>query len=191
MKGKDPWVLQSQCHGCWWTLTHCPLGDLNVNLALLIGIFKSYDNILRCMPQDLTDDKSTLFQVMAWCRQATSHYPNQCWLRSPMPYGVTRPQWVKHIPNLKYINIQYFPIYHFLEWNRKKKFFCQPLVNTLPDYSRMTGSIAWLLCHQAIRTILIIWGKHLLIFHMERFQLPTPSYSWVTIKNANLFVCFL
>ena len=27
---------------------------------------------------DLTDDKSTLFQVMAWCRQATSHYLNQC-----------------------------------------------------------------------------------------------------------------
>ena len=46
------------------------------------------------MPQDFTDDKSTLVQVMAWCRQATSHYPNQCWLRSPTPYGVTRPQWV-------------------------------------------------------------------------------------------------
>ena len=25
------------------------------------------------MPLDLTDDKSTLVQVMAWCRQATSH----------------------------------------------------------------------------------------------------------------------
>ena len=47
------------------------------------------------MPQDLTDDKSTLVQVMAWCRQATSHYLNQCWPRSPTPYGVTRPQWVK------------------------------------------------------------------------------------------------
>ena len=68
------------------------------NLAFLIGIFKSsYDDILRWMPQGLTDDKSTLIQVMAWCRQATSHYLNQCWLRSPMPYGVTRPQWVKYI----------------------------------------------------------------------------------------------
>ena len=26
------------------------------------------------MRQALTDDKSTLVQVMAWCRQATSHY---------------------------------------------------------------------------------------------------------------------
>ena len=43
---------------------------------------------------DHTYDKSTLVQVMAWCRQATSHYLNQCWPRSPTPYGVTRPQWV-------------------------------------------------------------------------------------------------
>ena len=34
-------------------------------------------------------------QVMAWCRQATSHYLSQCWPRSLSPYGVTRPQWVK------------------------------------------------------------------------------------------------
>ena len=48
------------------------------------------------MPQDLTDDKSTLFQLMAWCRQATSHYLNQCWPRSPTPYSVTRNQWVNN-----------------------------------------------------------------------------------------------
>ena len=33
------------------------------------------------MPLDLTD-KSTMVWVMAWCRQATSHYLNQCWPRS-------------------------------------------------------------------------------------------------------------
>ena len=44
---------------------------------------------------DLTDDQSTLAQVMAWCRQATSHCLSQCWPRSLLPYGVTRPQWVK------------------------------------------------------------------------------------------------
>ena len=49
---------------------------------------------LRWMPLDLTDDKSTLIQVMAWCLQATSHYLSQCWPRSLSPYGVTRPQWV-------------------------------------------------------------------------------------------------
>ena len=43
------------------------------------------------------DDQSTLVQVMAWCRQAPSHYLSQWWPRSLLPYGVTRPQWVdKH-----------------------------------------------------------------------------------------------
>ena len=66
------------------------------NLVLLISIFTSFkDNALRWMPRDLTDDKSTLIQVMAWCRQATSHYLNHCWPRSLPPNGVTRPQWVK------------------------------------------------------------------------------------------------
>ena len=66
------------------------------NLVLLISIFTSFkDNALRWMPRDLTDDKSTLVQVMAWCRQATSNYLNQCWPRSLLPNGVTRPQWVK------------------------------------------------------------------------------------------------
>ena len=46
------------------------------------------------MSLDLTDDKSTLVQVMAWCRQATSHYLSQCWPRFMSPYGVTRPQGV-------------------------------------------------------------------------------------------------
>ena len=48
---------------------------------------------LRWMSLDLSDYKSTLVQVMAWCRQATSHYLNQSWLRCLTPSGVTRPQW--------------------------------------------------------------------------------------------------
>ena len=47
------------------------------------------------MPLDLTDDKSILVLVMAWCHQATSHYLSQCWPRSILPNGITRPQWVK------------------------------------------------------------------------------------------------
>ena len=65
------------------------------NLVLLIGMFRSsHDNALWWMPHDLTDDKSTLVQVMAWCRQTTSHYLSQCWLSPLSPYGVARPQWV-------------------------------------------------------------------------------------------------
>ena len=110
------WSTTGRCHMIWRLilastgralitskLTHWPLGDLNAilknvifNLVLLIRIFRSsYDNALRWMPQDLTDDQSTLVQVMAWCCQATSHYLSQCWPRSLSPYGITRPQWVK------------------------------------------------------------------------------------------------
>ena len=49
------------------------------------------------MPLDFTDDKSTMVQVMAWCRQATSHYLSQCWPRLMLPYGVIRPQWVNNM----------------------------------------------------------------------------------------------
>ena len=53
----------------------------------------SFEIALRWMPLDLADDKSTLVQVMAWCRQATSHYLSQCWPRFMSPNGATRPQW--------------------------------------------------------------------------------------------------
>ena len=49
---------------------------------------------LLSMSLDFIDDQSTLVQVMAWCRQATSHYLSQCWPRFKLQYGVTRPQWV-------------------------------------------------------------------------------------------------
>ena len=49
---------------------------------------------LRGMSLDRTDDNATLAQVMAWCRQATSHYLSQCWPRSLLPCGITSPQWV-------------------------------------------------------------------------------------------------
>ena len=57
--------------------------------------------VLKWMPMDLTEGKSTLVQVMSWCRQATSHYLSQCWSRSLSPYGVIRPQWVKAEQTLK------------------------------------------------------------------------------------------
>ena len=60
---------------------------------LLIGDWGlSCEIALTWKPQDLTDDKSTLVQVMALCRRAISHYLSQCWSSSLSPYGVTRPQ---------------------------------------------------------------------------------------------------
>ena len=61
-------------------------------ISVIDGWVISCELALRWMSLDLTDDKSTLVQVMAWCHQATSHYLNQCWPRSLSPYGITRPQ---------------------------------------------------------------------------------------------------
>ena len=62
---------------------------------------------LRWMPQNTFDDKSMLVQVMAWCRQATGHYLNQCWWRSSTPYMIVRPQWVQ---------LCSWPHFHIKQW---------------------------------------------------------------------------
>ena len=64
-------------------------------ISVIDGWGISCELALRWMSLDLTDEKSTLVQVMAWCHQATSHYLSQWWPRSLSPYGVARPQWVK------------------------------------------------------------------------------------------------
>ena len=48
----------------------------------------------RWVLQNPTDDRLTLVQAIAWCRQVTSHYLSQCWPQSMSPYDVTRRQWV-------------------------------------------------------------------------------------------------
>ena len=94
-------------------LTHCPLGYFNTNLwkiffkliLVIDGCDISSEIALRWTSLDVSDDKSTLVQVMAWCHQATSHYLKQCWRRSLLPYDVTRPQWVN--------NARYLLSYHY------------------------------------------------------------------------------
>ena len=65
---------------------------------------------------DLTDDKSTLVEVLAWCRQATSHYLDQCWPRSMSPYGITRPQSVNYWT--------YKSSYHCWSWHISVSWMC-------------------------------------------------------------------
>ena len=100
MNGKPVTLHQEHQYGnilpcqTYDALTHWSLGcdfiNSIFNLAFLIGIvISSYENALRWLPWDLMDDKSTLVQIMAWCRQATSHYLSQCWPRSMSPNGVT------------------------------------------------------------------------------------------------------
>ena len=65
------------------------------HLLVMDGKGISCEIALLSMSRNFTDDQSTLVQVMAWCRQSTSHYLSQCRPRSLSPYGVIRPQSVK------------------------------------------------------------------------------------------------
>ena len=87
----------------WLSLNSLAPGRFKVNfrwvifklILVLDGWCISCETALIWMSLDHTYDKSTLVQVMAWCRQATSHYLSQCWPTSQSPYDVTRPQWVE------------------------------------------------------------------------------------------------
>ena len=88
-----------------YQLTHWPLESLNEifryvifkQILVIDGWGISCEIALRWMSLNLTDDKSTSLQVMAWCHQPTSYYLSQYWPTSLSPYGVTRIQWVKDI----------------------------------------------------------------------------------------------
>ena len=56
--------------------------------------------VLKCIPQNFSDDKSTLIHIMAWCHHRTIHYLSQCWPRSMLSYGIARSQWVEYVLKL-------------------------------------------------------------------------------------------
>ena len=66
----------------------------NFKIAIFEHTDSAYERFLRNYSENIFYDMSTLARVMAWCRQATSHYQNQCLPWSILPYGVIRPQWV-------------------------------------------------------------------------------------------------
>ena len=94
-----PWIFTLNVH-CNMKLFNtlvpgrsgCHLKIAIFNLVLLLGIFRSsYVNVLRRMPCDFTNDKSTLVQLITWCCQATGHL-SPCWPSSMLPYGVLQSQ---------------------------------------------------------------------------------------------------
>ena len=52
------------------------MGNFQANLVM-DGWGISSEIALRWMSLDLTDDKSTLVRVVAWCLTAQNHYPSQ------------------------------------------------------------------------------------------------------------------
>ena len=74
----------------------------NFNSTILKLIIQNISLSIHCkiafglMPQNLTNEKSTVLQVMASCHQATNHYLSQYGPISVSPSGDTRPQQVNN-----------------------------------------------------------------------------------------------
>ena len=64
--------------------------SLKEKLSILIKMSPKF------LPKGLLDNKTALVQIMAWCCQSATLYLKQC-LRSMMPYGFCRPQFVNSL----------------------------------------------------------------------------------------------
>ena len=145
------------------------------------------------MSLDLNDEKSTLVQVMAWCRQATSQYLSQCWPRSLLLYGVTRPQWVNmhKLRSNDYSFLMAWRLYrrifrnqvkdHGLEWIYINKcwhsqcfFFYIFLYRQM--YTIINDETCTKLHHRFISTDLIIFSLSLSKIHLLIYQFCTQNY---------------
>ena len=96
LEGKNPAGEEGDILVAW---LNGPLGDVAVIFKMSFSrqsnsLSAHWEIVPRWMPWNITNEKSTLVQVMAWCHQATSHYLSLCWPSSMSPYDVTRPQWV-------------------------------------------------------------------------------------------------
>ena len=84
------------------------IGSGNVLLPLVNGGWGiSYEIVLRWMPLDLTDDVSTLAQVMACCLTAPSHHLNQCWpIISEVKWHSYSGNFLNHQPSITKIHLK-------------------------------------------------------------------------------------
>ena len=87
------WWFYTTCQ-FWWKSIYPMRGSVPELISPWDILSTFCETGLRIVLQNPIDNKSTLLQVMAWCHQATSYYLSQCWARSMLPYGITRPWWV-------------------------------------------------------------------------------------------------
>ena len=102
-------------------ITLCPLAVVTYfksvisKLILWIDILRaSFQIVVRWMPRNSIDDKSTLVQVVTWCHQAASHCLSQCWPKSLLPYCINR-------PTISSRNVKIIDFSLWLVFNRKVK----------------------------------------------------------------------
>ena len=134
------------------------------------------------MSLDFTDDQSTLVQVMAWCRQATSHYLVLCWPRSLLAYGVTRPQWDKYLTSCTNIIITFvFLVYHW--FNRSFRYFQFTLKC---HWNLFEGSILLQVITVTLQTILIFIKAMITIILVHQSHYHSYLVAKGTLKSPGL-----
>ena len=123
------------------------------------------------MPQKPFDDKSTLVQLMARYRQATSHYLIQCWPKFMSPYGLTRPQWIELLGVI---------IDSKLSWKNHIDYACNKLTKCLVSYVK-AGKTAQTIPHQ--KTTQTIPHQFILLL---RLPILNILYAWDDNYPSNL-----
>ena len=184
-----------------WTQSHsfnsltperfgCDFIDSIPNLILSISSLRSlHDNALRWMPQNLTDHKSTLVQVIAWCRQATSRYLNQWWLGLLSSYGVVRPQWVNSSKPRTLIYSQINRL--IIDWcNGLSPFRCQAITWALYSNRAITFFIQKWLELSSVQWWPIRFGLNALKASVLRSRLYLPNASHLSLPCLRRNGCY-
>ena len=104
-------------------LFYCfPVNSLALNIRTKF-MSVSCEILLSWTPQNITNGKSTLVQLIAWCCQATSRYLNHwCSSRSMSPYGITSTQWLNNIKltNVSLVTVTWLsdrvPLWYSIQW---------------------------------------------------------------------------
>ena len=149
------------------------------------------------MSLDFTGDKSILVQVMAWCRQVTSHCLSQCWPRSMTPYVVTRPQWINDQRcNWNYNQIWMVSEKSYVEWTsgggtREQVVillyfhtlkFCYCLLLML-FYSKHTALLTGICCDLQNYTMATFNGTHSTSHYIHRIYSDGLTLSYIPSKT--------
>ena len=104
----------------------------------------SFAITFRWMPQNTFEDKSILVPVMAWCRQAASHYLSQCCRRSMTQYGITKP--------LCYVLINHINPLRTIIYPQQKK--------SKQNHAHISWDILYIVAqHNATLTYPIMWQR--------------------------------
>ena len=109
--------------------------------------------------------KSTLVEVMAWCRQATSHHLSPCWPRSLLTYDIIRPQWINNT-NLSYsVSSNLLSIFEIACLTDDCT--CTVVLNSCTSGEKQEEHQIWTHCSLAIKLVPWSWVRTLILHYAE------------------------